>query len=312
MISRDGTRVRTWANGASGVPLVISNGFGAPPSAWPRLAEPDCGFAAVSWWHRGLGGSERPEDRTRIRVEDHAADLEATMDAVGHERAVVLGWSLGVNVAFEFARTRPDRVAGILGVGGVPGRSVHAFGPPGLPGALRAGAGRAAAWSLRLLGPPAAALAWPAVESARALGARHLPPFPDPVPSAAVARQFAAHPWSWYSELLLAAGDQPAAGTGSVSFPVTLVSGTYDVGAAAPDVRAAAAAIPHARFVPLVGSHFLPLEQPDGVHEELVSLAARCSFARTPRGLPGQERGRAPVGSATARSARARAARGRR
>jgi pimeloyl-ACP methyl ester carboxylesterase len=176
----------------------------------------------VSWWHRGLGGSERPDDPTHIHVEDHAADLEATMDGAGFERALLLGWSFGVNVAFEFARAHPDRVAGILGVGGVPGGSFRAFGLPGPPGAWREGAGRAAAWLLRLVGPPAAALAYPAVDSARALGVGHVPPLPDPVPSAAVVGQFAAHPWSWYSELLLAAGDHPAMDTGFVSFPVTL------------------------------------------------------------------------------------------
>ena len=278
VISRDGTALRSWSNGADGVPLVISNGLGAPPSAWPRLAEADCGFAAVSWWHRGLGGSERPDDPTRIHVEDHAADLEATMDGAGFERALLLGWSFGVNIAFEFARAHPARVAGILGVGGVPGGSFRAFGPPGLPGALREGAGRAAAWLLRLLGPPAAALALPAVDSARALGVGHVPPLPDPASSAAVVRQFAAHPWSWYSELLLAAGDHPAMDTGFVSFPVTLVGGTLDVGAAAPDVRAATTTIPQARFVPLVGTHFLPLEQPDRLHQELVALAKRSGL----------------------------------
>ncbi|WP_433784119.1 alpha/beta fold hydrolase [Actinomycetospora sp. CA-101289] len=280
MISRDGTGLRTWSNGADGVPLVISNGFGAPPAAWPRLAEADCGFAAVSWWHRGLGGSERPQDPKRILVEDHVADLEATMDGAGFERAVLLGWSFGVNVAFEFARAHPERVAGILGVGGVPGGSFRAFGAPVAPGVLREGAGRAAAWLLRLVGPPAAALACPTVDSARALGAGHVPPLPDPATSAAVARQFAAHPWTWYSELLLAAGDHPAMDTGFVSFPVTLVGGTFDVAAAAPDIRAATTTIPHARFVPLVGTHFLPLEQPDRLHQELVALAAGAGLPR--------------------------------
>ena len=278
MISRDGTGLRTWTNGADGVPLVISNGFGAPPSAWPRLAEADCGFAAVSWWHRGLGGSDRPDDPTRNHVEDHVADLEATMDAAGFERAVLLGWSFGVNVAFEFARAHPERVAGILGVGGVPGASFRAFGLPGLPGALREGIGRTAAWLLRLVGPPAVALAYPTVEAVRALGVGHVPPMPDPATSAAVARQFATHPWTRYSELLLAAGDHPAIDTDFVSFPVTLVGGTLDVGAAAPDVRAATTTIPKARFVPLVGTHFLPLEQPDRLHQELLALTERAGL----------------------------------
>lgn len=281
MISRDGTYLRTWTNGGDGVPLVISNGLGTPPSAWPRLEAPDCGFAAVSWWHRGLGGSERPADPTRICVEDHAADLEATMDDAGFERAVLLGWSIGVDVAFEFARANPGRVAGILGIGGLPGGSFRAFGPPGPPVAVREGLGRSAAWLLRVLGPPAAALAYPTVNFARALGVDHVAPLPDLAASTQVARQFATHPWTWYSELLLAAGDHPPVDTGFVSFPVTLVGGTLDVAVAAADIRAATTTIPQARFVPLVGTHFLPLEQPHQLHHELVALAERAGLPRS-------------------------------
>jgi pimeloyl-ACP methyl ester carboxylesterase len=66
--------------------------------------------------------------------------------------------------------------------------------------------------------------------------------------------------------------------TAFVSFPVTLVGGTLDVGAAAPDIRAATASMPQARFVPLIGTHFLPLEQPDRLHRELVALAERSGL----------------------------------
>ena len=281
LVSRDGTALRTWTNGADGVPLVISNGLGAPPAAWPLLTDAGCGFSAVSWNHRGLGGSERPDDPTRIHVEDHAADLEATMDDAGFERAVLLGWSIGVDAAFEFARAHPGRVAGILGVGGLPGGSFRAFGPPGQPAAVREGLGRSAAWLLRLMGPPAAALAYPTVNIARALGIDHVAPLPDLEAATQVARQFATHPWTWYSELLLAAGNHPPIDTGFVSFPVTLVGGTLDIAVAAADIRAVTTTIPQARFVPLVGTHFLPLEQPDRLHRELIALAERAGLRRT-------------------------------
>jgi pimeloyl-ACP methyl ester carboxylesterase len=202
------------------------------------------------------------------------------MDAAGLARALLLGWSVGVNVAFEFARTHPERVAGIPGVGGVPGGSFRVFGPPVMPAQLREGAGRAAAWLLRLAGPPAAALAVPAVDTARALGAENVPAVPDLASSADVARQFAAHPWTWYSGLLLAAGEHHRMDTAFVSFPVTLVGGTLDVAAAADDIAAVTARIPQAQFVPLLGTHFLPLEQPDRIHHELVGLAQRAGTAR--------------------------------
>jgi pimeloyl-ACP methyl ester carboxylesterase len=276
VVSRDGTRVRTWTNGADGEPLVISNGLGAPPSAWSRLAAADCGFRAVSWWHRGLGGSERPEDSTRVRVEDHAADLEAVMDAASMTRALLLGWSVGVNVAFEFARAHPERVAGILGVAGIPGGSFRAFGPPGIPSRARESAGRRAAWSLRLVGPPAAALAPALLETARMLGAEFVPGMPDLSAAGRMARELAAHPWTWYSDVLVTIGAKPTMDTTSMGFPVTLVGGVLDIAAAAVDVGAAASKIPGARFVPLLGTHFLPFEQRDRLHRELEDLADRA------------------------------------
>ncbi|MCW2613137.1 MAG: short chain dehydrogenase, partial [Frankiales bacterium] len=119
--STDGTVVRGWTNDQDGVPLLVSNGLGSVPSAWPSLLAPDCGYRAVTWYHRGTFDTARPADRTHVRVQDHVDDLLAVMDAAGLERAVLAAWSIGVNVAFEAARAHPDRVAGLLAVAGVPG-----------------------------------------------------------------------------------------------------------------------------------------------------------------------------------------------
>jgi pimeloyl-ACP methyl ester carboxylesterase len=77
-------------------------------------------YRVMTWDHRGLGGSERPSDESRISISDHTDDLFAVMDSYGVDRAVVIGWSAGVNVAFEAAVRQPPRIAGVLAVGGVP------------------------------------------------------------------------------------------------------------------------------------------------------------------------------------------------
>ena len=89
----------------------------------------------MTWDHRGLGGSERPSDEARITVADHTDDLIAVMDGYGIKRAVVIGWSLGVNVAFEAAQRDPKRIAGVLAVAGVPAELRRAAAPaaPGHP-----------------------------------------------------------------------------------------------------------------------------------------------------------------------------------
>ena len=74
------------------------------------------------------------------------------MDAFGIDAAIIIGWSLGVNVAFDFAQRHPQRVAGVLAVAGVPGESFSALFHP-LPRALRPGAGRISAHLLRYVGP---------------------------------------------------------------------------------------------------------------------------------------------------------------
>ena len=60
------------------------------------------------------------------------------MDSQGIEKALIVSWSLGVNIAFEFALEHPDRVLGILGVAGVPGGTFATMGGPlRIPRALR-------------------------------------------------------------------------------------------------------------------------------------------------------------------------------
>ena len=285
-VSADGTWIHTWGNEAPGLPLVISNGLGAPPAAWPWLAEPDCGFHAVSWYHRGLGGSARPTDPTRITVEDYVADLEAVMDAASMPRAILLGWSVGVNVAFEFARTHPDRVAGILAVGGVPGGAFRVlFGPSGLPRELREPAGQIGAWLLRAVGPPVAGLASllpRALDATDRLGlGEHTRDLPGLTTLGEVAREFSTHPWTWYSQLVLAAAKHQAMDTSFVTFPVTVVAGLLDTLAATDDLRRTARRIPHARFRQLTGTHFLPLQYPEALQAELHALADRTDLTTT-------------------------------
>ena len=120
--------------------MLISNGLGTPHHAWPDINRRADTYRVMTWDHRGLGGSERPSDESRINISDHTDDLFAVMDSYGVDRAVVIGWSAGVNVAFEAAVRQPQRIAGVLAVGGVPRifRSL-ASSPPG----LSAPAGRA-------------------------------------------------------------------------------------------------------------------------------------------------------------------------
>ena len=64
VLSDDGTRLTAWTNDPDGTidgpTVVLCNGLGTGPWAWPALLRPDCGVRIISWNHRGTGGSDRP------------------------------------------------------------------------------------------------------------------------------------------------------------------------------------------------------------------------------------------------------------
>lgn len=281
--SADGTRVAAWRNDGDGPPVVISNGLGTPPVAWPTIVKPDSGFRVITWYYRGTGGGDRPRDVSRIRISDHVDDCVALMDAEGIERAVLACWSLGVNVGFETALRHPDRVAGLLAVAGVPGGTFSAmFEPLRVPQRLRHHVGVAAARLGRRIGPGLDLLA------------KHIPLNPTVarlishsgfvLPAATPDRlmpaleEFREHEFRWYFSLALAAADHQPMDLSFVQVPTVLVAGRYDLLTAAIDMAKAAQQIPDAELQVLDGSHFLPLEFPDELAETLRTLIPRCEF----------------------------------
>ncbi len=54
--------------------------------------------------------------------------------------------------------------------------------------------------------------------------------------------------------------------------PAAFIAGTYDILASAKDMQTASERIAGSRFVELRGSHFLQMEHPDDVHQELLAF----------------------------------------
>ena len=123
--SDDGTHLRAWTNDPDllidGPTVVLCNGLGTNPYMWPALLRPDCGVRVVSWYHRGVGGSDRPRDPSHVEIEHFVEDGLSVMDHFGIDSAVLMGWSMGVNTMFELAVRHPERVSGLFAVCGVPG-----------------------------------------------------------------------------------------------------------------------------------------------------------------------------------------------
>jgi pimeloyl-ACP methyl ester carboxylesterase len=103
----------------NGVPVIFLHGV---TDSWrsfelllPHL--PDW-IRAFALSQRGHGDSTRPES---YDPDDFAADIEAFMDLIGLDKAVVVGHSMGSFMAQRFAISYPRRVSALVLIGSFPG-----------------------------------------------------------------------------------------------------------------------------------------------------------------------------------------------
>jgi len=275
--SADGTRLRAWTNDADGPTVLLCNGLGTNPYAWPALLRPDCGVRVVSWNHRGVGGSARPVYLDRVDVSAFVEDAIAVLDDAGVESCPVIGWSIGVNTAFELAVEHPDRVTGLFAVAGVPGGTFSSMGAPlQIPRIARRPLALGIAATLSRTGGLVSLLTTRLpVGGWLTRLVRHsgfLLPSADPDDVERALREFLSTPVEWYMHLACAAARHDRISLSRVRAPARFVAGRYDILASSADMRTAAARIPGSRYVELRGSHFVQMEHPDRVHHELVSF----------------------------------------
>lgn len=285
VLAKDGTELRAWTNDVDGTmtapTVLLCNGLGTGPFAWPALLDPDCGVRVISWNHRGTGGSARPADRTHVGIESFVEDALAVMDDAGVDACPVMGWSMGVNTAFELAYLHPDRVSALFAVAGVPGGTFASMlAPLGVPRVVRSAITVNAARLMGLVGKPATAIA------------RRLPVGPLtgvvlthsgfmlPVPDVEMARRaikdFLQTPIDWYMHLAVTTSRHVRVSLRAIDVPTTFVAGRWDVLASAEDMRTAAERIEGAIYVRFNASHFVQLEKPDEVHALLLDLVERA------------------------------------
>jgi pimeloyl-ACP methyl ester carboxylesterase len=286
VVADDGTRLTAWRNGSrTGPRVLVCNGMGVPPEAWPRLIAQGCRYQVAGWNQRGVLGSDRPADPARIEIADHVGDAVALMDVLGWSEAIVVAWSLGVNVAFELANEHPERVAGLLSVAGVPGGTFDTILAPQLvPRPLRRPLGLGIVRAGRALGPQLNALTRitpkgrPLAEMIRLSGI--VLPFADLRDVQPWTEAFFAQDWDWYFNLALGLERHGRIDPSFIQVPVTIVAGAVDALTSLEDVLAYARQIPHAEVHVLTGSHCVPLEFPDRITEMLDRLAVRVAAHR--------------------------------
>jgi pimeloyl-ACP methyl ester carboxylesterase len=120
----DGLQTRIRVQG-DGPPLLLIGGVWSQVDLWDDVLAHLAGFRTIAFDPPGIGATELP--RRPLTVSGLAGFARGVLDAVGVERAHVLGVSLGGAVAQQLARSFPDRVDRMVLVS-------TGFGAPGVPG----------------------------------------------------------------------------------------------------------------------------------------------------------------------------------
>lgn len=284
VLSDDGTRLAAWTNDPDGVmtgpTVVLCNGLGTNAWSWPALLRPECDVRVVSWNHRGTGGSDRPADGSHCGIDAFVEDALSVMDAFNVGKAVLMGWSMGVNTMFELAYHHPERVSGLFAVAGVPGDTFATMlGPLRLPRIVTKTVTTSLARTLQVAGRAITPISTRLPVGTRAISVLtrtgFMFPVPDPELAAVAVREFLTTPIEWYMRLALATAEHGRVSLSGLGVPVAFVAGSWDILSGTRDMQTAAARIPDATYEELRGSHFIQMEQPDRVHQLLLEFLER-------------------------------------
>jgi pimeloyl-ACP methyl ester carboxylesterase len=106
------------AEAGDGVPVVLCHGW---PELWyswrhqlPALAA--AGFRAIAPDMRGYGGTDAPADPAQYRTTVICADIAGLLDALGLERAVIVGHDWGGYHLWQFGLRHPERCIALVGL----------------------------------------------------------------------------------------------------------------------------------------------------------------------------------------------------
>ena len=122
----DGTEI-FFTDRGKGPAIVLLDGLACDGFVW-RYLEPALAdrLRIVHLHHRGHGRSATPSD-VNTTIGHLVEDLEVVRAGAGLDRMVLCGHSMGVQISLEYARRRPDRVAGMVLVCGSPGHLLSNF-----------------------------------------------------------------------------------------------------------------------------------------------------------------------------------------
>jgi pimeloyl-ACP methyl ester carboxylesterase len=120
-LNRDGVKIYYEVHGG-GFPVLLTHGYSSSSHMWEGQVGPFSErYQLITWDMRGHGRTDYPQDQAEYSEAATVADMAAILDAVGAERAVIGGLSLGGYMSLAFHLAHPQRTAALLIIDTGPG-----------------------------------------------------------------------------------------------------------------------------------------------------------------------------------------------
>ena len=117
----------SWGERGRATPVLLCDGIGCDGYVWRHLRHGLGDRHCVHSHYRGHGRTPSPHDPARVNIEDLADDVACVLDDALVDRAVLIGHSMGVQVALETYRRHAARVAGLVLVCGAASHPLRTF-----------------------------------------------------------------------------------------------------------------------------------------------------------------------------------------
>lgn len=86
-------------------PVILTSGIGCGPVFYKHIAPAlTKEYRVIFWDYRAHGGSDLAPDRRSYRIDDHADDLAAVVQALADRPPVMVAFSMGVQVTLEWVQ----------------------------------------------------------------------------------------------------------------------------------------------------------------------------------------------------------------
>ncbi|MFB7723731.1 alpha/beta fold hydrolase [Nocardia sp. NPDC056100] len=108
---RNGAVTLPVTRSGAGPALVFLNGAGATQVAWKQVVSELHGYESITFDLRGHGKASTAES---YKFADFESDVDAVLRALDVQQPILIGWSLGADLAVEYAAAHPGEIAGLV------------------------------------------------------------------------------------------------------------------------------------------------------------------------------------------------------